>query len=85
MTEIVGIKSAARYFAEHVRARRGRVLPCGIGARLRSAHGGRRRASWPISAQPCFAGHLAWQVVTMDRDDGARALIVVFAPIGMTG
>jgi len=73
--EIVGIKSAARYFAEHVRAAVAAFYLAASGlvfAALTVAGVG----VVAYLGAALFAGHLAWQVVTMDRDDGARALML---------
>jgi len=71
--EIVGIKSSARYFGAKVR--RG-VAVCyaiavlGIGASLAIA--GAKNLAW--LGLIAFAAHLAFQVRTLDRHDGAGAL-----------
>lgn len=71
--EIVGIKSSARFFGERVRAS---VALCyglavaGLFASLVLADAG------PLAflALLAFAGHLAWQVMRLDRSDGQGAL-----------
>lgn len=71
--EIVGIKSAARYFGENVKP-----AVAGFYALSAALVAGAVAASGVgligYLAAAAFAAHLAWQVVTMDRADGPRAL-----------
>ena len=73
--EIVGIKSAARYFGEHVRsAVAGFYVAASLLVFAALALAG--VSAFAYLGAALFAGHLAWQVITMDRDDGARALML---------
>ncbi len=73
--EIVGIKSAARYFGEQVRiAVAGFYVAASLLVFAALAIAG--VSAFAYLGAALFAGHLAWQVVTMDRDDGARALML---------
>jgi 4-hydroxybenzoate polyprenyltransferase len=71
--EIVGIKSSARYFGSKVRAG---VAACyGLTVPLIAASlyvAGARNLAW--LGLLAFAAHLAFQVRTLDRRNGARAL-----------
>ena len=73
--EIVGIKSAARYFAEHVRAAVATFYLAAAGL-VFAALAVAGVSAFAYLGAALFAGHLAWQVATMDRDDGARALML---------
>ena len=73
--EIVGIKSAARYFGEHVRsAVAGFYVAASLLVFAALALAG--VSAFAYLGAALFAGHLAWQAITMDRDDGARALML---------
>lgn len=72
--EIAGIKSSARLFGAWVREA---VAACYVAAvALLVAALALVEGAGPIAygALALFAAHLAWQVVTLDREDGARAL-----------
>jgi len=73
--EIVGIKSAARYFGEHVRAAVATFYLAAAGL-VFAALAVAGVSAFAYLGAVLFAGHLAWQVATMDRDDGARALML---------
>jgi 4-hydroxybenzoate polyprenyltransferase len=73
--EIIGIKSAARYFGEHVRAAVA-VFYIAAAVLVFAALAIAGVGAFAYLGAVLFAGHLAWQVVTMDRDDGARALML---------
>ncbi len=71
--EIAGIRSSARFFGTRVRL--GVAVCYGLAALLIGASLVLADAS-PVAfaALALFAGHLAWQVVRIDRTDGAGAL-----------
>ncbi len=73
--EIVGIKSAARYFGEQVKPAvagfYALTVALVVGAVAASGIG-----LIGYLAALAFAAHLTWQVATMDREDGPRALML---------
>ena len=71
--EAVGIKSSARFFGENVRLGVGATYVLALLFLAASLHlVGAGAFGWLGAA--CFALHLAWQVATLDRNDGAQAL-----------
>ncbi|WP_349254986.1 4-hydroxybenzoate octaprenyltransferase [Saliniramus sp.] len=71
--EIVGIKSAARYFGENVKPAVAGFYALSV-ALVTGAVAASGIGPTGYLAAAAFAAHLAWQVVTMDREDGPRAL-----------
>ena len=71
--EIAGIKSSARFFGDHVRAGiaacYGLAALCLAGS-LMAADAG----ALALLSLVCFAAHLGWQVLRIDRHDGTLAL-----------
>ena len=90
--EIAGIRSSARFFGTRVRL--GVAVCYGLAALLIGASLVLADASSvAFAALALFAGHLAWQVVRIDRTDGAGALrlfranrdagLILFAGLGL--